>query len=684
MATLTFDRINRHIIIEAPATNVLVQEIYDKAQEWANRPDNLREKKVVEAVGKFDLGGGEYTGVAMRLLDWKIKFADRGSFELCQVSGGDTVAVDDVGALSDPIAQSVNTFVIIRQSTAPAAIATGGLLNQADVDALAAGVMLEPLVGYTTEGQFGDVQRRKAFEDASVWIAPGSGFSGTTFPTGTPGKPVDNPTDAKTIADAHGLKRFMFLMGNGNAINLPALDYYGYEFVSAIPGQQRIICQARDYDDCTFVDSLFSTGASDATGAVTLLRGSISTVFIATITCIETSLTGTIKVPSAAGQATINLQRCSAPLGGGTFGAIDCNNKRAVVLARQCSGFFTLKNIVAGSAAYMGLTDGQVTIDSSCTGGTIEISGSCEIVDNSTGSTVNDKTEKTLLLTEPLVGYTTEGQLADVERRKAFENSAVWLSSVSGVSGTAFPIGTPGKPSSSFADAKTIADANGLRRFMVQGFFFLPAQDLTNCEFVSIPKDQAVIILASQSYVGSSFENFILSTTSNMASGQPVFTSCAVTSVNLDAGVFRECEFVGTLKSLAIGFAPPAIFVINRCQARILTDGIIDCDGIHTTVIARQCSGIWTIRNCTHANSVIEMGMTDGEIIIESSCTAGTINITGSCAVVDNSTGATVNDKTTQTNVWLEQIQQHAVVAGSAANFMVRKLLTLAKWIGLR
>jgi len=128
MPTLEFRRVDKHIVVPSPDTSVTVQEIYDQSQEWLSDQENLRETVFVEAAGKFDLGGGEFTAVSLRLLnDWQLKFEDRVSPTVCLVLGGNLIASNTFG--NNPVANSTNVFPQIRQSTAPAGIATGGLVT---------------------------------------------------------------------------------------------------------------------------------------------------------------------------------------------------------------------------------------------------------------------------------------------------------------------------------------------------------------------------------------------------------------------------------------------------------------------------------------------------------------------------------------------------------------------------
>lgn len=140
MATLTFDRVNRLIIVAAPDTQVTVLELYDKASNYLDEPIQMDLSNFVEAGGNFDLGGGEFTGVSLRLVDWKVQFEDRAGPGVteCQVTQGDLISVDAARVRQNAIEPSAFVFAVIRLSTAPAAIQP--VLSDAELTATAQAV----------------------------------------------------------------------------------------------------------------------------------------------------------------------------------------------------------------------------------------------------------------------------------------------------------------------------------------------------------------------------------------------------------------------------------------------------------------------------------------------------------------------------------------------------------------
>ncbi|MEM2249907.1 MAG: hypothetical protein QXD09_05405 [Candidatus Caldarchaeum sp.] len=120
---LQFDKINKHIIVKAPTTEISIQELYNAIRDWEDDPENMSEAKVCDAAGKDPLGAGLYTAITLILRGWKLKFEDRTEPTVCMVRGGNLLAVDEYGNFVCPIAPSTNVIVTIAQSTAASLLA---------------------------------------------------------------------------------------------------------------------------------------------------------------------------------------------------------------------------------------------------------------------------------------------------------------------------------------------------------------------------------------------------------------------------------------------------------------------------------------------------------------------------------------------------------------------------------
>jgi len=61
--------------ITTPTTTVTVQELVNTIRDWEDELGNLSYNKVIDAVGKADLGGSVYTAITLTMSDtWQIQF----------------------------------------------------------------------------------------------------------------------------------------------------------------------------------------------------------------------------------------------------------------------------------------------------------------------------------------------------------------------------------------------------------------------------------------------------------------------------------------------------------------------------------------------------------------------------------------------------------------------------------
>lgn len=124
MASFSFDEINKIITVEAPATEVTIQELINAIRDWEDELDNMDLPKVADASGKESLGGGLVVGITLNLLNnWQLKFEDRPGpdFIQCIVKDGNLVG----GVAGDPIKESAYTQVMLILSAAGTIAETG-------------------------------------------------------------------------------------------------------------------------------------------------------------------------------------------------------------------------------------------------------------------------------------------------------------------------------------------------------------------------------------------------------------------------------------------------------------------------------------------------------------------------------------------------------------------------------
>lgn len=121
----------RIITILQPLTTISVQDLTDQIKDWEDEPADLSYPILVLTFGKQALGGGAFVGITAVLQNAQIAFEARDNPPeiACTVTGGNLVAVDDVGASIDPVYPTANTHVTIQQSTSPSIITPAEDLN---------------------------------------------------------------------------------------------------------------------------------------------------------------------------------------------------------------------------------------------------------------------------------------------------------------------------------------------------------------------------------------------------------------------------------------------------------------------------------------------------------------------------------------------------------------------------
>lgn len=154
MPTLSFDRINKVIIVPDTATEVTIQEIYDQARQYENEPISLDLESLVSAGGKDDLGGDVYTAVTATLINnWRLQFEARVAWTTCYVKGGNLVAINDYG--NEPIKTSTYVNVIMLRDVGGTIAITGSGITEQDKLDIADRVWDELTSGHLTTDTFG-------------------------------------------------------------------------------------------------------------------------------------------------------------------------------------------------------------------------------------------------------------------------------------------------------------------------------------------------------------------------------------------------------------------------------------------------------------------------------------------------------------------------------------------------
>jgi len=358
MVIFTYDKLNKLIIIPktwymANGYQVTIQQLINDIRDFEDNDEGMDIPRIAEAAGKQDLGGGVLVGITMTLYDWKIKFEDYGTTPCsttvaCNITGGNLVCYNTVSQLYvNPIEPS-NCITVTLTASSSATLQELGAIQYSSFD-------------------------------GGVWIDQANGDSGTDYPAGTPQQPVDNITDAKSIAEDRGFDTF-YIIGN---LTLTASDNIsGYTIIGSSQDKTDIyLQQGCTVDNCEFESASISGS----------LGGSVVNFFDCRLehnvynlvngymrNCI---LAGTLSI---SGAEVVDILSCYSGVPGSETPYIDFQGTPADLGLRGYAGGITLLNMThSGNNVSIDMLSGRGKLDYSCVSGSVMFRGVGKLLDPS-------------------------------------------------------------------------------------------------------------------------------------------------------------------------------------------------------------------------------------------------------------------------------------------------------------
>ena len=679
----------RILVVSAPATEITMQELVDLVREWEDSTFGMGFPYIISGAGKEDLGGGVSVGITNTLINARLRFEARPaplstgvctaddalgktlnatgadfiadtvtpgctvynsttgametvitvdstsvfSFtlksgtrqtwltgdnfvvypnELCSVTGGNLVAVDSNGNTIDPIMPSPNNY-IVRTSSASATLQELSAIQYS------------------------------SFADG-VWIST-TGTAGTAYPKGTPASPVNNLADAHTIIAVNGFTKMFFLSDwtfpNGTVMSGHELWGQGLQkttftfesgcilalcevFNAEVTGNETGIV---GFVDCLIYDL----------GSIGLLPSSVN---VLAKNCL---FKGTVTLPSNYSGELTAVDCWALPDDNGNPPIVDMGDSTANLQLRNWSGLITLKNCTNEIDVRIFLTSGGVTLDPSVTAGDFLFAG--------VGTLTNNSTSVTALNTDGLMSKETITQISW---------SMVHVDADLGLPGTTFPLGTASDPVNNMEDAKTIAIANNIWTFHVDGNVAL-ASAFQKYTFIARAPNTTTIDINGQDVAYADFNHSTID-------GTTVGTIHTHDCIFNDGVSGLEGTFVGGFVVGAVSFAPTGTAVFKDVGGGGSLGATIDLTDTAIVVSGTGLSGVWSVKNSTSPPpNIIQLEFQTGLLTLEASCTGGVIVIAGIIGLTDNSTGASVNTDGILTHeiisqaVWDEPIADHLI-----------------------
>ena len=302
-----------------------------------------------------------------------------------------------------------------------------------------------------------------------------------------------------------------------------------------------------------------------------------------------------------------------------TTGAVDFENAH---------GDFIIKNMTNASDIFeINFLSGKITIDSSCTAGTIIMNGTAD-----------------WLNPEYSGGATIENRLINPEgvQFSEFVDGTVYIDVNEPTSGTFFPHGTVRLPCNNDIDAKVVYQANNIRKVKIETNTTLTTDHDDIKFFGRSPRTTTLTVGSGVSTNNCEFQNMLLTGT---LTGNTYITQVALKNVTGLIGHFEQCvirEGTNTLGGAGIG-------MFNKCVAVSAPNPgtdipILDCAGSGQGVAFREFCGEIKIINKTGPEPM-SLALNGARVELDATVTGGNIRVYGVGELIDNSGGTAVVDR---------------------------------------
>lgn len=255
-------------------------------------------------------------------------------------------------------------------------------------------------------------------------------------------------------------------------------------------------------------------------------------------------------------------------------------------------------------------------------------------------------------------------------------NGEVCVSVSAGQAGTTVPLGTRSTPVNNLADAKLIADREGLHQIRFLESFTIDNIDFSGgYRFTSDSPATVVITINPNANVRNCDFEFCF--VQGTLDGNNIYRQCLIGSVNFTSGFIFQCSLNGN-----ISLEPGVILAIFDSFSNTLAgqpNPEVDFNG-SGQLLLRNYSGVIELHNHTDTNNDgdVCIDMASGVVIVDSSCTAGFFPIrgiarvddfsTGTCNVVDLTVNQSIEDNAASLQIINEGVQNASLLIPHTTN----------------
>jgi hypothetical protein len=262
-------------------------------------------------------------------------------------------------------------------------------------------------------------------------------------------------------------------------------------------------------------------------------------------------------------------------------------------------------------------------------------------------------------------------------------NNGVSIDVINGTAGTQYPLGTEEYPVNNISDAKIIALDNGFNRIYLKNDITFTASNIINgYRIIGEGQQKTTVSLSSGCSTNSTY--FESCSVSGTQSGETYYSDCEILDLSEVYGWFNNCSLVGPI--VMHNTLTNTTQLINCYNGNSTTTPcIINHNNSKINMRFSKFSGGMKLINLTYPSvEIIIVYSGGGSFTLDQSCTSGTVRLFGSVLIEDTSIGTVLQDNSTGDIIWTHKYTPEKHSSGTFGNIIGSKLLTVAKFLGLK
>lgn len=277
------------------------------------------------------------------------------------------------------VVEILDPYVIEFEDGAYNVNITGGNSNVSDVT-------IKNQVGVNTSNSAGLTYSKEvedqSFTDSRVWIDVDNGVAETAYPAGTPGRPVNNLTDAQTIISARILPKRLHLRGTLTVTGVQDISGYSIKGAST---ELAFLTISSGANTAGLVTETLTFNTGDFSGDLTARECS----FHGVVGGVEGTLRGCSFLGNIylANGGVLVTDSCYSEVPGlvAPIFVFGTNNQ---IVIRHYSGGLEFQGMTAGCTASVDIAPGTLTMGATNTGGIVNVRGVGDVQNSAPNATI--------------------------------------------------------------------------------------------------------------------------------------------------------------------------------------------------------------------------------------------------------------------------------------------------------